>query len=102
MSYNCELKEQPAQPALTVRTRAAVQDLPQLFGNEHRIEFRQRILEFLFQFRAEVFKIIYCPYRFRVCVHHEPVKVRLEICDIFHWHVVEKTVGYGVQSHYLS
>jgi len=32
MSYNCELKEQPPQPALSVRTRAAVQDLPQLFG----------------------------------------------------------------------
>ncbi len=35
MSYNCELKEQPAQPALTVRTRAAVQDLPQLFGKTY-------------------------------------------------------------------
>ena len=35
MSYNCELKQQPAQPALTVRTRAAVQDLPQLFGKTY-------------------------------------------------------------------
>lgn len=32
MTYPCELKQQTAQPALTVRTRAAVQDLPQLFG----------------------------------------------------------------------
>ncbi len=35
MSHNCELKQQPAQPALTVRTRAAVQDLPQLFGKTY-------------------------------------------------------------------
>ena len=35
MTYNCEVKEQPAQPALTVRTRAAVQDLPQLFGKAY-------------------------------------------------------------------
>jgi len=32
MSYQCELKQQPAQPALSVRTHAAVQDLPTLFG----------------------------------------------------------------------
>lgn len=35
MSHNCELKEQIAQPALTVRTHAAVQDLPQLFGKSY-------------------------------------------------------------------
>ena len=35
MAYNCELKQLPAQPALTVRTRAAVQDLPQLFGKTY-------------------------------------------------------------------
>ena len=35
MSYNCELKQQPAQPALTVRMRAAMQDLPQLFGKSY-------------------------------------------------------------------
>ena len=35
MSHNCELKEQSAQPALIVRTRAAVQDLPQLFGRTY-------------------------------------------------------------------
>ncbi len=32
MTYQCELKQQSAQPALTIRTRAAVQDLPQVFG----------------------------------------------------------------------
>ncbi len=32
MSYTCELKQQTAQPALSVRTHAAAQDLPQLFG----------------------------------------------------------------------
>jgi effector-binding domain-containing protein len=32
MPYNCELKEQPAQPTLSVRTRLAVQDLTSLFG----------------------------------------------------------------------
>ncbi len=32
MSYECVLKQQPAQPALTVRTHAPVQDLPKLFG----------------------------------------------------------------------
>ena len=35
MAHNCELEEQLAQPALTVRTRAAVQDLPQLFGKTY-------------------------------------------------------------------
>jgi effector-binding domain-containing protein len=35
MPYNCELKQQPAQPTLKVRTRAAVQDLPQLFGKSY-------------------------------------------------------------------
>ena len=31
MSYQCEVKEQPAQKRLSIRTRAAVQDLPQMF-----------------------------------------------------------------------
>jgi effector-binding domain-containing protein len=35
MTYNCELKEQPAQPALSIRTRAKVQDLPQVFGKAY-------------------------------------------------------------------
>lgn len=32
MSYQCDLKEQPAQKTLSIRTRAAVQDLSQVFG----------------------------------------------------------------------
>lgn len=32
MSYICELKQQAAQPALSVRTRATAQDLPELFS----------------------------------------------------------------------
>jgi len=32
MSYPCEVKELPAQQALYIRTRAAVQDLPKVFG----------------------------------------------------------------------
>ena len=35
MEYQCELKEQAAQPALSVRTHAAVQDLPALFGKAY-------------------------------------------------------------------
>lgn len=35
MNYKCELKQQPAQPALTIRTRAAVQDLPAVFGKAY-------------------------------------------------------------------
>ena len=35
MVYTCELKEQAAQPALTIRVRAAVQDLPALFGKTY-------------------------------------------------------------------
>ena len=31
MSYQCEVKEQPTQKTLSIRTRAAVQDLPQMF-----------------------------------------------------------------------
>ena len=33
MSYQFEVKEQPAQKTLSIRTRAAVQDLPQVFGD---------------------------------------------------------------------
>ncbi|MDP3046637.1 MAG: GyrI-like domain-containing protein [Chloroflexota bacterium] len=32
MSYLCEITSQPAQPTLSVRTRAAVQDLPATMG----------------------------------------------------------------------
>lgn len=32
MEYQCKVKEQSAQPVLSVRTHAAVQDLPALFG----------------------------------------------------------------------
>jgi effector-binding domain-containing protein len=32
MSYQCEVKEQPVQKTLSIRTRTAVQDLPQVFG----------------------------------------------------------------------
>jgi effector-binding domain-containing protein len=32
MDYNCEIKELPAQPALSIRARCAVQELPQLLG----------------------------------------------------------------------
>ncbi len=32
MSYYCEVKEQPVQKTLSIRTRAAVQDLPQVLG----------------------------------------------------------------------
>ena len=32
MSYQCQLREQPAQPTLSIRTRTSVQGLPQLIG----------------------------------------------------------------------
>jgi effector-binding domain-containing protein len=32
MDYLCEIKDQPSQPTLSVRARAAVQDLPVVFG----------------------------------------------------------------------
>ena len=32
MSYPCEIKEQAPQPALAIRTRTPVQDLPQVLG----------------------------------------------------------------------
>ena len=35
MNYNCELKEQAAQPALSLRTRTPVQDLPQVIGRAY-------------------------------------------------------------------
>jgi effector-binding domain-containing protein len=35
MEYQCELKEQAAQPALSVRTHSAVQDVPSLFGKTY-------------------------------------------------------------------
>ena len=35
MSYHCELKEWSAQPTLVIRTRTAVQDLPQVLGDAY-------------------------------------------------------------------
>jgi effector-binding domain-containing protein len=35
MSYQCELKEWSGQSALAIRTRAAVQDLPRVFGEAY-------------------------------------------------------------------
>ena len=35
MQYKIELQEQPAQPVLSVRARAAVGDLPQVLGNAY-------------------------------------------------------------------
>ena len=32
MSYTCEVKERPAQPALSIRTKTPVQNLPQVLG----------------------------------------------------------------------
>ena len=32
MSYDCKMVEQAAQPAMSVRTRSSVQDLPQILG----------------------------------------------------------------------
>ncbi len=32
LPYTCEIKDQPERPTLSVRTHAAAQDLPQLFG----------------------------------------------------------------------
>ena len=34
-SHACEIKDQPERPTLSVRARAAVQDLPQLFGQTY-------------------------------------------------------------------
>ncbi|MCD1294066.1 AraC family transcriptional regulator [Methanocella sp. CWC-04] len=33
MSFKCELKEQPAQPVLSIRARTSVRNLPQVLGN---------------------------------------------------------------------
>jgi effector-binding domain-containing protein len=33
MTYTCEILEQPTQPTLSIRTRSAVQGLPQVLGN---------------------------------------------------------------------
>ena len=35
IAYTCEIKDHPERPTLSVRTRAAVQDLPQLFGQTY-------------------------------------------------------------------
>lgn len=35
MSYQCELREQPAQPTLAIRTRTSVQNLPQVIGKAY-------------------------------------------------------------------
>lgn len=35
MTYKCELIERAAQPTLSIRTHAAVQDLPQVFGQSY-------------------------------------------------------------------
>ncbi len=35
MSYNYEVKEQPTQPTLSIRTRSSVQDLPQILEKSY-------------------------------------------------------------------
>ncbi len=35
MAYHCEVKEQPAQPVVSLRTRTAVQDLPLVLGEAY-------------------------------------------------------------------
>ena len=35
MEYSCEMKEQAPQPTLTIRTRTAVQNLPQVMGESY-------------------------------------------------------------------
>ena len=35
MTYRCETIDRPAQPVLSIRTRAAVQDLPQVMGKAY-------------------------------------------------------------------
>jgi effector-binding domain-containing protein len=35
MSYQCEVKEQPFQPTLAIRTRAPVQELPRALGDAY-------------------------------------------------------------------
>ena len=35
MSYKCELNEQATQPALSIRTRTPVQDIPQVLGKAY-------------------------------------------------------------------
>ena len=35
MSYECEVKEQAAQPALSIRTRTSVQDISQVLGKAY-------------------------------------------------------------------
>ena len=35
MTYQCEIKEHPAQPTLTIRTRTTIQDLPRLLGESY-------------------------------------------------------------------
>ena len=35
MAYQCEVREQPAQPALSIRTRTSVQDLPGVIGKAY-------------------------------------------------------------------
>jgi effector-binding domain-containing protein len=36
MTYNCEILEKESQPVLSIRTRTAVENLPQVMGNAYR------------------------------------------------------------------
>jgi effector-binding domain-containing protein len=40
MNFHCELKVQPARPALAIRLRTAVQNLPQVLGDSYDDLFR--------------------------------------------------------------
>ena len=35
MAYECEIKEQPAQPTLSIRTRTPLQEMPQILGQAY-------------------------------------------------------------------
>lgn len=43
MAYQCEVNEQPAQPVVSLRTRVAVQDLPQVLGDSYGALMRHLI-----------------------------------------------------------
>ena len=35
MSYECEIREQPAQPVLSIRTRSSAENLPKVLGESY-------------------------------------------------------------------
>ncbi|MCD1295769.1 AraC family transcriptional regulator [Methanocella sp. CWC-04] len=56
-SYNCEIKEQPAQPTMSIRTRASLEKLPEVIGQS-----AHAIIQYLGEIGEQPESVLYVAY----------------------------------------